>query len=545
LLSEPRKLIAIAVGILLAGAPMMALDLWIDGLLLRQGAYDTETFARRSISLADSRLSATLNALDTLAGQGVDDCNPDQVELVRSSGLSLVWVKQIAILGAAGQPLCGDLELPGRSPITVVAQRPVKDSKAVIEVVQLEGQPLRMVRLRLPVGFGLKSLSALLPADVLMARMFFQSPVSGAYGQLALLDGTVVSETGQRPQDSEAASTLGNNARISERFGLRVATSFPQFDQAAALTGLREIATAVTGIFGLVLIAFALILRRRESQNPVDELARALKAGEFVPYYQPTVDITNGRLRGAEVLMRWKKRDGSILPPAAFIPLAESSGLIIEMTHSMMRHVIADLGEACAVRPKLHLGFNMTAQHFANERIVRDLRTIFERSLIGYSQIVLEVTERQPLENLNRTRRVIAALQEMGVRIAIDDVGTGHGGLSYILKLGADIIKIDKMFVDALGHDNHSSTIIETLVDLAHSMRMEIIAEGVETFEQVVALRERGVRSAQGYVFAPPLPASSFLQLLNAVDPKPQKTELALKPGPLRQLSVRRAPSAA
>jgi sensor c-di-GMP phosphodiesterase-like protein len=101
------------------------------------------------------------------------------------------------------------------------------------------------------------------------------------------------------------------------------------------------------------------------------------------------------------------------------------------------------------------------------------------------------------------------------------------------------------MFVDALGHDNHSSTIIETLVDLAHSMRMEIIAEGVETFEQVVALRERGVRSAQGYVFAPPLPASSFLQLLNAVDPKPQKTELALKPGPLRQLSVRRPPSAA
>ncbi len=83
--------------------------------------------------------------------------------------------------------------------------------------------------------------------------------------------------------------------------------------------------------------------------------------------------------------------------------------------------------------------------------------------------------------------------------IAIDDVGAGHGGLSYILKLGADIIKIDKMFVDALGSDNHSSTIIETLVDLAESMRMDIIAEGVETFEQVVALREHGIRTAQGY----------------------------------------------
>jgi sensor c-di-GMP phosphodiesterase-like protein len=513
--------------------------------MLRQGAYDTETFARRSISLAESRLAAGVAALDKLAGQGVDSCGPEQIEAIRAAGLSLVWVKQLAVLGAAGQPLCADFELPGNRPVKVIAQRAVKDSTTVIEVVQLEGQPSRMVRLRRPVGLGPNSLSALLPAEVLTARMFFQSPVTGAYGQLALLDGTVISEAGQRPQDSEAASTLGNNARVSEKFGLRVATSFPQFDQAAVLTGLREIATAATGIFGLVLIVVTLILRRRESQNPVDDLARALKAGEFVPYYQPTVDIINGRIRGAEVLMRWKKRDGTILPPAAFIPLAESSGLIVEMTHSMMRHVIADLGEACAVRPKIKIGFNMTAQHFANERIVRDLRTIFGRSPIAYSQIVLEVTERQPLESLARTRRVIAALQDLGVKVAIDDVGTGHGGLSYILKLGADIIKIDKMFVDALGHDNHSSTIIETLVDLAHSMRMEVIAEGVETFEQVVALRERGIRSAQGYVFAPPLPASSFLQLLNAVDPKPQTTELALKPGPLRQLSVRKSRSAA
>jgi sensor c-di-GMP phosphodiesterase-like protein len=182
--------------------------------------------------------------------------------------------------------------------------------------------------------------------------------------------------------------------------------------------------------------------------------------------------------------------------------------------------VIGEVGPAYAMRPKLKLGFNMSAEHFSNETIVRDMCAIFERSSIRYSQIFLEVTERQPLENLNRTRRVIATLQDIGVRIAIDDVGAGHGGLSYILKLGADIIKVDKMFVDALGSDNHSSTIIETLVDLAESMRMDIIAEGVETFEQVVALRERGIRTAQGYVFAPPLPGSSFLKLVEAIDPR-------------------------
>jgi EAL domain-containing protein (putative c-di-GMP-specific phosphodiesterase class I) len=149
------------------------------------------------------------------------------------------------------------------------------------------------------------------------------------------------------------------------------------------------------------------------------------------------------------------------------------------------------------------------------------VRNAFASSPIGLSQVVLELTERDEIEDLAETRRVISALQGTGVRIAIDDVGTGHSGLSYILKLGVDIIKIDKMFVDAIGTDRNSTTIVETLIDLAHNMRMDVVAEGVENFEQVMHLRELGVRSAQGYVFAPPLPGSAFLQLMEAIDPLP------------------------
>ena len=148
-----------------------------------------------------------------------------------------------------------------------------------------------------------------------------------------------------------------------------------------------------------------------------------------------------------------------------------------------------------------------------------DVRNIFANSPIKFSQVVLEVTERDPIENFTETRQIIAALQGLGVRIAIDDVGTGHSGLSYMLKLGVDIIKIDKMFVDAIGTDRNSTTIVETLVDLARNMRMDVVAEGVENFEQVMHLRSLGVRSAQGYVFAPPLPGSSFLRLVEAIDP--------------------------
>jgi sensor c-di-GMP phosphodiesterase-like protein len=542
-LSKSRKLIAVAVGILLAGAPIAGLNFWVDGLLVRQSANDVETFARRSISLADMRLSSALAALDALAERGVDGCRPDQVEALKQATLSEAWVKQFAVLGAAGQPLCSDLGLT--SIVKVLSARKVQGSNAEIEVVQLGDQPARLIRLRKPFGpSGTNSLAALILPEVLTAKLGLNSSGVQGYGQLALLDGTMITEVGARPSDSEALSAITRNARVTDRFGLRVATSHPQIEGEVSLDDLRVIAIVMTGILSLALVAFALIFRLRQRDNPVAELERALRHGEFVPYYQPIVDITNGRLRGAEVLMRWKKSDGTVVAPAVFIPLAESSGLIVAMTRSMMRHVITEMGQAYAMRPKLKLGFNMSAEHFSNETIVRDMRTIFERSPIRYSQIFLEVTERQPLENLNRTRRVIATLQDLGVRIAIDDVGAGHGGLSYILKLGADIIKIDKMFVDALGSDNHSSTIIETLVDLAESMRMDIIAEGVETFEQVVALRERGIRTAQGYVFAPPLPGSSFLKLVEAIDPR-KDAEPAFSPSPLRSLRPSTSPSAA
>ena len=184
-----------------------------------------------------------------------------------------------------------------------------------------------------------------------------------------------------------------------------------------------------------------------------------------------------------------------------------------------MQRVCREVGPAVGRRPRTRVSFNLTARHFKDESIVAEIREIFSGTPIALSQVVLEVTERQPLENLTAARSIIAALQELGVRVAIDDVGAGHGGLSYLLKLGVDMIKIDKLFVDAIGSERHSTTIITSLVELARSMRMDIVAEGVESFDQVAYLRDQGIGLAQGYVFSPPLPGSSFLQLLEAADP--------------------------
>jgi sensor c-di-GMP phosphodiesterase-like protein len=118
---------------------------------------------------------------------------------------------------------------------------------------------------------------------------------------------------------------------------------------------------------------------------------------------------------------------------------------------------------------------------------------------------------------MDTARKIIAEMQAVGVRVALDDVGTGHGGFAYLQKLGIDIIKIDKMFIDSLGTDDNSTTIVDTMVELADNLGMGIIAEGVETMEQIERLRELGVSAAQGYIFAPPLPAKLFIDLATAL----------------------------
>jgi sensor c-di-GMP phosphodiesterase-like protein len=378
------------------------------------------------------------------------------------------------------------------------------------------GDTSQFIRVRRPALAGDNILAAMIPADLLVPRTSSRGGLMSVHARMVMENGTFVRDVGPPPDNDNRLSASGTSAL----YGLTVNASVRRAALATDYQDLQTLGFFFTGFLAIALFAVVILFPKRDPGNPVAELEQALKNGEFVPYYQPIVDITNGRVRGAEVLMRWRKPDGTVIAPAAFIPLAESSGLILEMTRSLMRSVRDEMGPSVVERPFLRIGFNLAARHFVDEQIVSDVREIFEGSPVRLSQIVLEVTERQSLDSLTSARRVIAALQGLGIKVAIDDIGAGHAGLSYMLKLGVDIIKIDKMFIDALGHENSSMTIIETLVDLARNMRMDVIAEGVENFEQVVALRERGIRAAQGYVFAPPLPGSSFLELLAAIDPQ-------------------------
>ena len=414
--------------------------------------------------------------------------------------------RSFSIVAADGRTLCTDV---GNQPEQrkVVSSEPLSaGSRTMLEVVHLGGQPEQWLRIRRPGAGSANGIAALIPAELFVPQVSAAGGPLSFHVRMLTAGGAVIAEAGLCGVGTDGDD---HGSRICLQ-PLRAASRDVGLAQAWLAANQRRSASAreplASGLLAIVILAISVLLPRRERDNPIAEIERALKAGEFVPYFQPIVDIRSGRLRGAEVLIRWRKPDGTIVPPASFIPLAESSGLIIELTRALMRRVCQEAGAVLGARPHLKIGFNLTARHFADEEIVDDVRKIFKKSKLRLSQIVLEVTERQPLENLTETRRVVAALQGLGVRIAIDDVGTGHSGLSYMLKLGVDIIKIDKMFIDAIGTDRNSNTIIETLIDLAQNMRMDVIAEGVESFEQVLHLRDLGIRAAQGFVFAPPLP---------------------------------------
>ena len=510
-----RNLIAIAVGIVLAGVPLIAFDLWLDRLVEGQGWAEVTTAGRRAVSLAEQRLSQTMAALDDLATRGVTSCAPAHVEAMRQAAFDTSTIKEVAILGPEGQTLCTQLGSPFGQRKVISTESLTGAQAYVLDIVQITNSQ-RMVRLRRSVGAN--SIAALVPVMLLLPQIAVDGSPFAAYAQLTSRDGILIGSSGERPDEDNARFSISAK---SEKLGIESQIVVPRGLVPAAQADLKWLSMFATGAIILILTGFAMMIPRRRIVNPVADMQRALAAGEFVPYYQPIVDIRSGQLRGAEVLVRWKKPDGTLVLPGSFIPLAESSGLILDMTRDLMRRVCAEAGAAIGCRPAMKISFNFAGQLFAGDAIVKDVRNIFSGSPIKLSQVVLELTERDPIENFTETRQIIAALQGLGVRIAIDDVGTGHSGLSYMLKLGVDIIKIDKMFVDAIGTDRNSTTIVETLVDLAHNMRMDVVAEGVENFEQVMHLRELGIRSAQGYVFAPPLPGSAFLQLIEAIDPLP------------------------
>jgi sensor c-di-GMP phosphodiesterase-like protein len=503
--------------VLLASIPLFALDRAFQTYMEGEARDRLDSQASGALKLVELRLDQASKVLQNLAAAQIDSCGARALEAMRLAVFTNTPLKGLSLLDDQGRELCTHV---GQmlDAYALSEEYPLPNKDFSLAAARFRDIDERAVRLRFERASG-RSIAALIAIDALLPDLDLENASGGKRLRLKFSSGELIAvrPSGEHVHnlDEEAALTV---QKSSGRYPIVMAGEFTRDALGQEFSGLQLIARSTM----LVLIGFGAGLIwmtvRRGGQDAVAELRRALRDGEIIPYYQPTVDLQNGRVRGAEVLARWKKPDGSLVPPANFIPLAEQSGLIFELTRVLMLKAIADMGDCYRDRPRLRLAFNLFADHFTKARIVRDVSEIFAGAPLQMNQLILEVTERAPLPNLDDARKVIEDLQALGAKVAIDDVGTGHGGLSYLMKLGVDIIKIDKMFIDAIGTERYSQTIIETLVELGRSMKMEVIAEGVETVEQVGYLRQKGVTEAQGYVFAPPLPAKSYLALVEAME---------------------------
>ena len=243
-------------------------------------------------------------------------------------------------------------------------------------------------------------------------------------------------------------------------------------------------------------------------------LRHALERGELRVHYQPQVDMRNGQIVGVEALLRWQHPELGIVPPASFIALAEETGLILPIGAWVLRHACQQLRSwRDAGLDMVPVAINLSAKQFSGQ-IVDTVKEVLEETGLAPHYLELELTESVSMNDPENTFRILAALKEMGVLLAIDDFGTGYSNLNYLKRFPVDKLKLDQSFVRELTSDPDDLAIARAVIAMAHSLRLRVIAEGVETDGQLAVLAQNGCDEMQGYLFSKPVPADEIAVML-------------------------------
>jgi diguanylate cyclase (GGDEF)-like protein len=244
------------------------------------------------------------------------------------------------------------------------------------------------------------------------------------------------------------------------------------------------------------------------------ELRRAIQNEELVLHFQPKAELAGGRILGVEALVRWQHPTRGFIPPTEFVPIAERTGLIKQLSHYVLAQALRQCSEWSAGGLDLHVAVNLTIPDLLDLTLPDLIEALLDETGVRPDQLELEITETTILADPFRVRKVLARLNEMGLRLAIDDFGTGYSSLAYLRRLPVQTIKVDRSFVMDMCENASDATIVRSTIDLGRNLGLEVVAEGVETQEAWDALRALGCTLAQGYLISRPLPAGELAQLL-------------------------------
>lgn len=503
-------------GALLAFVPIVAVDYLLDSYVRVREKVQTQQYVSGVTSQIETGVNDAISSLRRILAESPSLCTPTFVANVQREIESSLNMKQVLVENSDGvqycdafgrtvtfSPLSGPLPVPGRT--------------ETITLVQLGG--LTMPALKITQAFGeTRRVSAFVPLMGQSSEGLAQGLASAAMMRVVLTNGTPVLTVGDAAafDRRESSADFIYAQAFAGELPLKVEYAIPFVMARATYADLDMAFTVIACVLSAIVLLLSLSYVRR-SRVPAFDLERAIARGEIRPYYQPVINLRTGALMGCEVLCRWEKKNGQVVPPGAFIDYAEVTGLAIPMTLSLMQQVKFDMGDLCKMMPDMKISINLFEGHFRDDSIVEDVQAIFGNSSINMRQLVFEITERHPLANSAVANSVIAGLHALGTKLAMDDAGTGHSNLAYLGTLGIDIIKIDRIFVDMVKPGTTQVPVLDGLIAMAKDLDCEIVAEGVETEAQALYLRARGVVQAQGYIFAPALKIGAFRELATAL----------------------------
>jgi sensor c-di-GMP phosphodiesterase-like protein len=293
--------------------------------------------------------------------------------------------------------------------------------------------------------------------------------------------------------------------------------AFVALPAASVQAGVRRTAAVLVpigAVAGAVLAFTVLYIGRLQLALPA-VLKAALRRNEFSVEYQPVVDLRTGAWVGAEALVRWRRPDGETVRPEIFIPVAEHTGLVEQITERVVDIVGSDAPRLLARRPDFHIAINLSSADLRTDRIVGLLRRCAEQAGAKPGNLMVEITERGLIEGQDVSNR-LHQIRASGVRVAIDDFGTGYSSLAYLRMFDVDLLKIDRAFIDTIGTDAATSHVVSHIVEMARSLNLDLIAEGIESEGQLAFLREHGVHYGQGWLFAGSMPLADLVAGLDA-----------------------------
>lgn len=498
---------------ILAFAPVISVDYLLDAYVRMRGMQELKISLNSIIEDTQKSVESATKTLQSLTTRSPSLCTPTFFRSAAAEMRANYFLRQLIVNSTDGALHCslyGDKF--AYSAITPTMSMPGGPQE--MTVVRIEEHPFPLLKVSLRVRPG-KEVSAFVPVNAHLLEDGHGSVPKSIMTRFALTSGLPIVDFGD-PQrffdDPLQAENFLYMEQVANNVPISVSAAIPVDLIAAEYADLQIGFTLVASLASCVFLWLCVQYVRR-SQMPTFDLERAINDGELRPRYQPVIDLQTGKIAGCEVLIRWEKPNGEVISPGAFIEYAELSGLAIPMTLSLMEQVRDDLEDLCDRHAHLKIGINLFERHFRDGSIVEDVQSIFGATRIRYSQLVFEITERQPLSDMGGVNAVIHALRDLGSKVALDDAGTGHSNLAYIQKLGIDIVKIDRVFVELIKHRNQPVPVIDAIIGMARDLGTEIIAEGVETEEQAHYLRKKGIRQAQGFLFAPALPVDAYLAL--------------------------------